>query len=266
MKKTLLCLVMTFYAVLFTIGTNAQNLSTYNVMSASCTYQQSFNEPKVISVYQSNESFRRWWQTLLVDAAGALGGAASGAQFCKHWLCAAIGGVIGGAGASVARVSQSSGIYISKRTAPINPKNAYEMIGQKHNQIIEDFYEAYQNYNPDDLYTFIEREKVKYGVDQMPFSKEVYNELIRVSNKEYTSETEAIEGLKEMLSMDMQGKEEFISTVEKILGLSGIEEFNEKILQFEEGFYESVELSEKDIFLYQSFFSTMRHSANLWSH
>lgn len=259
MKKNLFLLIIGLKILLFN-DVNAQDFQAVDVKSYS-----GFGIPVVASKVkdEQNQVYRKWWQVALADAAGTLGGVASGMQICKHWLCALFGGVIGGAGASVA-VARESALAIHKIDAPVSSRNNYEDAGRLHNEIISDYYKAFSGNPPGDLFDFVILNKSRYGIDEIPFSKEQYKSIVEIGKKNYNTIEEAIEKLNEIIPHGIEGKNEFLETVGKLLRLPDIKEFNEKVLQVEEEFYDTNFLSDSGKLLYQSFFSVLRHSVNFW--
>ncbi len=224
------------------------------------------NDDIILTPEEISNSSRRWWVVVLADAAGTLGGVASGMQICRHWLCSVFGGIIGGAGASVAVSRNISGeIFTVGKDVPVSFLNTNEAVGRKHNQVINDFYRVYQVFDYEKLYDFLMDNRQLYGFDEMPFSKEQYREVVLLSSREFESVNQAVDNLNDLLPHWIEYRKEFLTTVEKLLNLEGIAAFNLEVLPLEEEFYKMNKLSENEKLLYQSFFSTLRHSANFWT-
>jgi hypothetical protein len=209
--------------------------------------------------------FRKWWQIALADAAGALGGVASGMQICKHWLCSAFGGVIGAAGASVsvARVN-GAGLQAGITEIPVSFQNKYEIVGNIHNAILRDYYQEDDDPGPEKLYEFILRNKSKYGFDEVPLSPEIYRKIVNSSLFDFPSVDEALSYLNKIIPATIAFRLEFMSTVRSLLNLPTIIEFNLKAIEMEDEFFKGKRMAENDRMHFEVFFSTLRHSANLW--
>ena len=210
-------------------------------------------------------SFRKWWQVALADAAGALGGVASGMQICKHWLCSVFGGVIGAAGASVS-VARISGSVVQQTIAeiPISFQNKFEMVGNIHNTILRDFYLEGYDPDPELLYDYIIKHKEKYGFDEVPVTREMYRKLVYTHPGDSYTEEEALAYLYKIIPPSISHKSEFLSTVKSLLAIPTLNEYNLNAIGVEEEFFKGKRFTENESMLYEAFFSTLRHSANLW--
>src|SRR5687767_6910486 len=76
----------------------------------------------------ANEIMKRpWWQTVLVDASGGLSGVNAISNWCRHWICLGIGAIVGGAGASLARMGEA----IPDNEPVRNEANDMDYVGQR---------------------------------------------------------------------------------------------------------------------------------------
>lgn len=221
-----------------------------------------------------------FWDTLLVDAGGALGGAGSVASIIGTatggaaaltpvgWGAVALGGIVGGASASIAY----------SRTAPLtdtkdpNIKSRVakedDEIGTSHNQIIIDFHQTNSTYkttntfDKDAFYQFAIASK-KNTMEAPLLSKKDYDKIINQSSalkdKDISEVLNYIDGYLPK-SID---KANFKKS---LLSISSSKNFNDLMINIEslENRIKSQRLSKLDAYLMNAFFSTMRHSAILW--
>ena len=269
MKKLIFGLIAT---VVFGFVGNAQNstndLGTYNVDNLYASNElpivsSNFNS----SVNNNNVVVRKWWATAIVDASGAIGGAAAGAQFINiasatPWGWAAIGGcaLICGAGASLAKVGNVKPNDNNIKGLS-NELNEFDWVGVKHNLIINDYFENYLEYNPEDYYNFIVKNKDKYEIKDVYITKEYLEkqfETVKNINTDEDVYEYALSNLPEEVN-----KEDFKKFLINLSTIDSNDEFIETVKVYENKLIQS-KLSDETKIQLSTFFSTLRYSKNLW--
>lgn len=265
MKKIIFGLIAT---VMFNFGGNAQNV-TNDLVTNNIENLYASNELPILDLDYNNAIVKRkWWQTCIVDAAGALGGAASVVSFTSGvasltplgWGAVAGGAVLGGAGASLARVGNvrptDNGIKNLSNTI-----NELDYVGVKHNQIINDYFLNYSEYNTKDYFEFINKNKSKYDIEKIYFDEKYLEEqasIIRGLDTEDKIFEYALIGLPLEIN-----KDEFKIFLNSLNYIESDDEFISEIKVYENKLL-SGKLSVDTKLKLSSFFSTIRYSSNLW--
>lgn len=267
MKKLIFGFVAT---VLFSFIGNAQTLSN-NFEASNLDNLYASNELPIAN-YNSlfnNENIvgRKWWATCIVDAAGALGGAASVASFINvgsatPWGWAAIGGgaILGGAGASLARVGNVRPIDNGIKNLS-NSLNELDYVGIKHNQIINDYFANYSEYNTKNYFEFINKNKSKYGIEKIYFD-EKYLDVQSALVKSLDTDVKIVDYALSNLPSEIN-KEDFKRFLNSLNSIESGDKFIAEIKNYENKLM-SGKISNDTKLKLSSFFSTMRYSSNLW--
>lgn len=210
---------------------------------------------------------RKWWATVLVDAAGALGGAASVATFINvasitpaGWVAIGVGAVVGGAGASLARAGNLNPSKIEIKNLP-NKINDLDYIGSKHNQIIKDYLDNYPDYTANNYFQFITINKSKYGIENIPFELKYFEEQL-VMVKKLDTDEKIVDFVLSILP-DGIDHDEFKSFLIGLNDFENGEELVENIKRFENKLNDGTLSNDAKLKLLP-FFSTLRYSSNLW--
>ncbi|MDM1408912.1 hypothetical protein [Myroides sp. DF42-4-2] len=217
-----------------------------------------------------------FWNTALVDGAGALTGAGSVASIAGWfgWTPAAplaagavaLGAVIGGAGASVAYAySYQIPIrqdYQSDHNLTVT-ENYIDNVGIMHNQIIVDYQAKYPVYDEATYYSFVSDNKDKYGFSAMILTA-VEENKIREEIESIITHSDVIGYTLEKLPKEVN-RENYTIFFENLESISVREKAISYVNQFE-----VKELSEKIYtdetkLLLGIYFSTLRNSMRLWN-
>jgi hypothetical protein len=216
---------------------------------------------------------RKWWQTAIIDAAGALGGAAAVGQFINvgaitpgGWLALAGGAILGGAGASIAANKSSGGTgipttkedYLKLMLKAKNKNCLNDEIGQGHNQLILDYFKDNKNYNSDDFYNFA----VTKGKNNK-FNKKSFNKIVLNNKLINGSIDDVFNNIFPNLPKSIN-QNKFKSILLSILDTSNKETVLDKLISFEENIKSENKLNKFETFKIEAFFSTFRHSVILW--
>lgn len=231
---------------------------------------------------KSNNStaIRSWWKTVIVDAAGALGGAGSVASIgsvgvCSNpvgWTAIGIGAVIGGAGASLAKVAPANtalpieklNLNYSSTSNISNSSNSNDDVGKQHNEIIIGFAKSKLTFNTKNYIDYIKSLN----------NKEYNNCLKNTIDKEYLegefssarkvlTEDDAINLVinrapnvldKKMLRVDL----------EELLQSQDLTEFLFLTNKMENKYSRLKNIQACSKVSLNTFFSTLRYSASLW--
>ncbi len=254
--------------VMLNFGGNAQN-ATNDLGTNSIENLYASSELPILDLDYNNVIVKRkWWQTCIVDAAGALGGAASVVSFTSGvatltplgWGAVAGGAVLGGAGASLARVGNvrptDNGIKNLSNTM-----NELDYVGVKHNQIINDYFLNYSEYTDENYFEFINKNKSTYGIEKINFD-EKYLEAQTSIIKDLDTDDKIVEYALIGLPSEIN-KDEFTSFLNNLKSIESADEFISEIKVYENKLL-SGKLSVETKLKLSSFFSTMRYSSNLW--
>lgn len=184
----------------------------------------------ILSIFiVNNLAARAWYETAIIDAGGALGGAGSVSSLCPPCLgvpigqAAIVGGaIIGGAAASLA-------IYPQEPTGPNswNQNNhlfidltTLNSIGYKHNEIVTNFNETNSQFTVEDYKDFINNNHEDYTL-QMNYENFQLNPSYILSDLK-------INEINSNMSLD-----EVMSTILSENDLEFVNEFKEYISNFE---------------------------------
>ncbi|WP_293890617.1 hypothetical protein [Flavobacterium sp.] len=260
MKKLVFGLIAT---VVFSFSSSAQATNFEPCKNQTFVNNSEYNG----SISNSKSVVRPWWATAIVDASGAIGGAASAAQFINvasatPWGWAAIGGcaVICGAGASLAKVGNVKPNENNIKNLS-NELNELDWVGVRHNLIINDYFENYSEYNPEDYYNFIVKNKDKYEIKDVYITKE-YLEKQFETVKNINSDEDVYEYALSNLPKEVN-KEDFKNFLINLSTIDSNDEFIETVKVYENKLIQS-KLSDETKAQLSTFFSTIRYSKNLW--
>lgn len=230
---------------------------------------------------------KKWWNIAIVDAGGALGGAASGAGlgalaglgiFSALTVSAgAIGGaIIGAVSGSVAYATiiprlggdnptPSEGSAQSKiRTVLTNPHNEFEIVGILHNQIINDFFKAFPGTDFDTIFNFVASSHRLYSINTNGLN---LNELKKMALENIYKDTiTTINGtiafFGSFCSTNTLSKINF--AIQNLSMCPTIDIFNTVINGIEVNLFHDSQICEKEMMYIKIYFSTLKYSANLW--
>ena len=252
--------------VLFAFNGNAQepNKNLENLYASNDVFNVDSN---VENNLNEKIAVRKWWVTAIVDGAGALGGAGSVASFISvgsatpwGWAAIAGGAILGGAGASLAKVGnvkpQDNGIKDLS-----NSLNEFDWVGVSHNQIINDYFSSNYEFNSDNYLDFIKTHKCDYKNIDVYFENEYIKNQTALVVKLETDE-QVIDYALENLPDEID-KEEFKQFLNNLLLSQDGNSFIKEVKTYENKFINEKHSKETKIKLL-SFFSTLRYSCNLW--
>lgn len=233
------------------------------------------NKDYILEV-KSGEAFG-WGRTAVIDAAGALGGAGSVAGIAGWfgWTPAApvaaiavgVGAIIGGAGASLAASNYTGDI-------PINPidiidnqlktkENYFDKVGKLHNQIVYDYWQINNKYDPITFYDFIKKNKDKYGFEEIFIKKEFLENQYR-KIKDLSNDSNLEDYIIENLPKQVNSKE-YLSFIKKINSLSQSKQDRiDYLKRFEKSELSKKEYNDETKAILGGFFSTLKYSTFLW--
>ncbi|MFT5890955.1 MAG: hypothetical protein ACI9Y7_001054 [Dokdonia sp.] len=230
-----------------------------------------------------------WWKKAIVDAGGTLGGAGAvgsligpGAITPAGWFALGGGAILGGASASIAVSSESSsqehaeeaqviksalnsGNSRSSRTSKTST-NQNDQIGQLHNLIISEYFDKHSTFNKDQFYKFVINDKRVFPRGTTPIlTKKDYDQIVQESTylRTHPDNNQIIEFVLKHLP-DTVDSQKFRDYLILLLNSNTVDSFNAN-LDFVEGEVRSEnDLSERDSYIIDGFFSTARNSAELW--
>ncbi|MEP0265138.1 hypothetical protein [Dokdonia sp.] len=230
-----------------------------------------------------------WWKTALVDAGGALGGAGAVGGFIGPgsitpggWVALGGGAILGGASASVAVTSNSSSVEHAEEAQVIKSAlnsgnsrssrtsktttNQNDQIGQLHNLIISEYFDKHNTFNRDTFYKFVINDERVFPRGTTPIlTKKDYDQIVQESMylRVPNNNDMIIEFILKHLP-DTVDTQKFRDYLILLLNSNTVDSFNAN-LDFVEGEVRSDnDLSERDSFAMDAFFSTARNSAQLW--
>lgn len=230
------------------------------------------------SFSSKNESplVRSWWKTVLVDAAGALGGAGSVASISAGlsttnpvgWGWMAAGAVVGGAGASLAMVVPPGTVPAFESlpesfTYANNSANNDDNVGNEHNDIIIGFINSKSTFTVENYINYIKS-----------LDNDNYNKALGEIDKDYlesefsrvakiSDESAALDLIRSRLPSGVN-KVTFIQDLTVAINSKTSRDFITEVKRLEEKYVANSSLTRNEEIILNSFFSTLRFSSALW--
>jgi hypothetical protein len=220
-------------------------------LTVICLMTMSFANKPIVT---NKELVKPWWVTALVDAAGTLNGAGAVASYCPTCLgtplgqgAVVLGGIVGGASASLGYTGIAGMVEPANPNGgvlPQNPLNNLDDIGNKHNQLVNDFIKDNEEITAANFFSYISENKEKYGEGELHLTEEFFTkQLDEVSSLNETSEI--LDYIADKLPQNVD-KEEFKTELSEIASSSSREEFISKTKSFENQFFEETSLEKGD--------------------
>lgn len=207
----------------------------------------------------------------LVDGGGALGGAAAVASILNvvsvsnpvGWALLGAGAAIGAAATSIpfARGGAPPRNPIISHD-PNNAANAFDYIGDLHNQLVLDYHDQYDEVNAANYYEFIMNNHQTYGIDEVLLDQAYFEEeFAAVSNLNGQDDIMNFIASRLPTSVDANA---FVAEMAIILEATTVEDFITRTIDFENRFFAENNLEDAELLAMKSFFSTIRHSVTIW--